>query len=493
MKTLFNDNQNLSSALFEHATQGIIISNVAGEIIIANPFAANLFGYTTEEMQGLSIDQLLPDKYRSIHPQLRNKFSENPKTRPMGHDLDLYAKKKNGDEFPIEIGLSSFLNEDQRYIISYCIDISERKKNQEKIKKLNERIQLAQNSGKVGVWDWDILNNILTWDHNMYALYGIEEKDFGGAYEAWQNGLHTDDKEPGDIEIKKALKGEKKFDTSFRVVWPDGSIHYIKAFAEIIRNEAGEPIRMTGVNWDITHEKLTLQQLEDSKEQLKSVNEELESFSYSVSHDLRAPLRSITGFAQILQEDYGQTLDEEGNRLLNIIVDNTNRMGNLIDGLLQFSRLGRKEILHSTINHQNLVSIIIEEEKHRNPNRKIEWKIETLPSTSGDSEMIRQVWENYIINAVKYTRKKEIAFIEIGSEIKENETIFFVKDNGAGFNMKYYDKLFAVFQRLHSKDEFEGTGVGLPNVQKIVSRHGGRVWAEGEEDKGATFYFSLNN
>jgi signal transduction histidine kinase len=222
--------------------------------------------------------------------------------------------------------------------------------------------------------------------------------------------------------------------------------------------------------------------------QLESVNKELESFSYSVSHDLRAPLRAIIGFTTILEEDYGGKLDKEALRLTNVIKSNTVRMGQLIDDLLAFSRIGRQEIKKFTVDMDTMVNDVIES---MDGVEKITWDIKPLPKVLANPGMIRQVWINLISNAVKYSRKTEKPKVEIGSFQKEQQMVFYVKDNGVGFDEQYKEKLFKVFQRLHSPADFEGTGIGLALVDKIVSRQGGTVWAEGKSNMGACFYFSL--
>jgi PAS domain S-box-containing protein len=248
---------------------------------------------------------------------------------------------------------------------------------------------------------------------------------------------------------------------------------------------------------DITQQKEAEQEIKQLNsdlnrniKQLELTNKELESFSYSVSHDLRAPLRAITGYAQIIQGEYQEKFDAELNRLFGIIQNNAKRMGALIDDLLAFSRLGRKGIAKVPIQFNELVQAVINDLP--NPDKKnIEFNIQPLPATDGDYNLLFQVFTNLISNAVKYSGKKEHAKVDIGVIEKEEEFIYYVKDNGVGFNMDYAHKLFGVFQRLHSNEEFEGTGVGLAIVQRIITKHGGQVWAESEVNKGATFYFSL--
>lgn len=233
------------------------------------------------------------------------------------------------------------------------------------------------------------------------------------------------------------------------------------------------------------------QKVRERTAELEIVNKELESFSYSVSHDLRAPLRSIHGYMNIFAEDYTHQLDDEAQRLMSIIMANAKKMGILIDDLLEFSRLGRKELSKSVRSMKEMAEGVFQELTRAQPERVVQFTITDLPPANVDHSTFRQVWMNLISNSLKYSLKAEHTIINIGFEEKEDSIVYFVKDHGAGFDMLYYDKLFGVFQRLHSHNEFEGTGVGLAIVHRIITKHGGRVWAEGEVNKGACFYFSL--
>jgi len=241
-----------------------------------------------------------------------------------------------------------------------------------------------------------------------------------------------------------------------------------------------------------SHQHLEAQVAQRTKA-LEGTNAELESFSYSVSHDLRAPLRAIHGFARILLEDHNAKLEPEAQRLLGVIDQNTRRMGQLIDDLLAFSRLGRTDLMTGPVDMKELTQVIADEVRRGDTARQgsLEITIAPLPPARGDRGLLRQVLSNLLQNAAKFTRERPSAHIEVGSLPDGGQTVYFVKDNGAGFDARYADKLFGVFQRLHSTEQFDGTGVGLAIVKRIVQRHGGRVWAEGAVDQGATFYFAL--
>lgn len=228
--------------------------------------------------------------------------------------------------------------------------------------------------------------------------------------------------------------------------------------------------------------------IKERTQELEIANKELESFTYSVSHDLRAPLRSVVGYSKIILEDYFEKLDKEGIRVLHVIINNAQKMGNLIDDLLAFSKIGKQNVTKVPLNMENITRKVIEEFEE-SASETIE--INEMIGAEGDRSMIKQVMTNLISNALKYSIKVEKPRIEIGSYVQGHSLVYYVKDNGAGFDMKYYDKLFGVFERLHSQEDFDGTGVGLALVHRIISKHEGTVWAEGEINKGATFYFSL--
>jgi PAS domain S-box-containing protein len=266
----------------------------------------------------------------------------------------------------------------------------------------------------------------------------------------------------------------------------------------LVRDEGGKPLYLVSISHDISERvaqesriKILNEDLGRQRSELEAANRELESFSYSVSHDLRSPLRAVDGFSLMLLEDYGDKLEPEGRRYLDTIRHASQRMSQLIDDLLAFSRLGRKSLMHSLVDMEALAGSAVQEALRAAGSVQPQVTIDPLPAARGDPSLLAQVWGNLVSNAVKYTGKTNAPLIHIGARTEDGEISYYVRDNGAGFDMQYAHKLFGVFQRLHGQDEFSGTGVGLAIVHRVVTRHGGRVWAEGTPGQGATFHFAL--
>jgi len=388
------------------------------------------------------------------------------------------------------------------HFVAAFIEITERKRAETQLRDANERLALATRAGGVGIWDWDIVRNHLVWDDQMFRLYGISNDTFDGAYEAWLRGLHPNARVAAESAMQAALRGEKEYDTEFQVVWPNGEVRTLKANGSVFRDASGNPVRMIGTNWDITESRRVAQELVQYRDhleerilertaELEAANQELEAFTYSVSHDLRSPLRHIDGFVEMVVSQYRDNLGADGIRYLDIISSSARQMGVLIDDLLRFSRTSRQEMHKAPLEMGKVLDEALAQVRENCADRNIELVVPPLPTVAGDANLLRQVWINLLENAVKYSRRRDPARIEILCTESGTETLFGVRDNGVGFDMKYAHKLFGVFQRLHRQDEFEGTGIGLVTVQRIVARHKGRIWAESSPGQGATFTFSL--
>jgi PAS domain S-box-containing protein len=342
----------------------------------------------------------------------------------------------------------------------------------------------------------DMSSSITYWNRGAQELYGWTPKQAIGkrSYELLRTVF------PASLEdIHADLLRTGRWEGELTHTKADGATIAVSSRWSLRRDEDGRPAAILETNNDISGQKRREEEIRGLNAELakwsaelQAANKELEAFAYSVSHDLRAPLRHMAGFAELLQKKASSVLDDKSQRYMSMILESAKRMGDLIDDLLAFSRMGRVEAQMTLVDLDQLVMEVVSEVRQGTEGREIAWRIDPLPTCYGDRSMLRIVLVNLISNAIKFTRQRARAEIEIGrAEGFENEAVVFVRDNGAGFDMKYIDKLFGVFQRLHHADAFEGTGIGLATVQRIIHRHGGKVRAEGAVDQGATFYFSI--
>jgi PAS domain S-box-containing protein len=482
--------------LLDSAGEGIIGVDLEGKCTFLNPAAAKMVGWESEELIGKRLHDLL----HHSHPD-GTKYQGSD--CPIGVTLKNASKrqvsdevfwKKDGSSFFVEYTSTPILEDSQ---VSGAVvvfrDITKEKSAQDAL--FQKGLLIEQSHDAIIVWDLE--HGILDWNAGSERLYGYSREHAIGkvGYELLQTRF--------PLPVDKFLEHLTKFGFwSGDVVQTtaDGREVFSSCRHQIIEVDGHRRVLQT--NRDITDRKRAEDELrrlnetlekrvEERTESLEAANKELEAFSYSVSHDLRAPLRAVDGFSRIMIEDYGNTLDDEGLRLLNVIRDSAQNMGRLIDDLLQFSRLSRKPLETGPLEIQDLAQDVYRELQSAQDALPAEFKIGEMPDSEGDRSLMRQVFINLFSNAIKYSRHADKIDVEVGGSSKNGENIYFVRDHGIGFDMKYADKLFGVFQRLHDAEQFEGTGVGLAIVHRVVTRHGGRVWAEAEPNKGATFYFSL--
>ena len=383
-------------------------------------------------------------------------------------------------------------------------DITERTKAETALRESGVRMRLATEATGVGLWEWNVVTNKIRWDAQMFRIYGIPPTRSGLVeYSTWSGAVLPEDLPEQERVLQDTVRRIGRSSREFRIHRADdGECRSIQAVETVRTDGQGRAEWVVGTNLDITERKRTEEEIRrlnaeleqrvvERTAQLEAANKELEAFSYSVSHDLRAPLRAVDGFSQAVLEDFGPQLPAEGQRYLQTIRGGAQRMGLLIDDLLAFSRLSRAPVNKQEVNTGELVRGVLADLSSMREGRKIDLRLGELPACLGDAALLKQVWINLISNALKYTQKRAAAVVEIGCERTAEGDVYFVRDNGTGFDMRYAGKLFGVFQRLHRAEEFEGTGVGLAIVQRVIHRHGGRVWAEAEEDRGATFHFTL--
>jgi PAS domain S-box-containing protein len=385
-------------------------------------------------------------------------------------------------------------------IIGVVADITDRKRAEAALRESEARFSAVANNMAQLAWITDETGWIVWYNKRWYDYTGTTFEEMQGW--GWQKVHHPDHVQRVVEKFRHAIQTGTFWEDTFPLRGKDGQYRWFLSRAIPIRDEQGKVVRWFGTNTDITELRETQQQLQDlttTLEQrvqertaaLESTNKELEAFSYSVSHDLRAPLRSIDGFSKILLEKYRSQVDETGRDYLQRVRNAAMRMGRLIDDMLNLSRIGRREMRRDTVNLSDLAAAVLTDLRGREPERQVLVEIQPEMLVNGDPGLLRIVMENLLGNAWKFTSKTEGARIEVGMRMQEGRRIYYVCDNGAGFDMSYADKLFSPFQRLHSEDEFPGTGIGLAVVQRIITRHGGHAWAEGAEGKGATIYFTL--
>lgn len=402
---------------------------------------------------------------------------------------------KNNERWVRSIGETEFVNGKCVKLYGSFQDIDKRKKTEEKLKASEEHYRMLIEQAADGIFLANAEGRYIDVNTAGCKIIGYTWEEITQLTIA--DIIATEEIPRMPVEFAKYANGAIAY-SEWIFKRKDGA----EFIGEIIGRQFADG-RLQGILRDITDRKETENKIKNLNteleekvasrtEQLRKTNEELEAFSYSVSHDLRAPLRAIIGFTSILEEDYSSKLDDEARRITGVIKNNTIKMGQLIDDLLAFSRMGRHEIVKAVVNTNRMVNEVKDDiEKKQSTQKNVGWIIHTLPSMKADINIIRQVWINLISNAVKYSGNKQEQVIEIGAYKQHDQTVFFVRDNGVGFDEQYKNKLFRVFQRLHAADEFEGTGVGLAIVEKIISKHGGAVWAEAALGKGACFYFTL--
>jgi PAS domain S-box-containing protein len=487
------------AALDEHSL--VSITDTAGVITYTNDKFCEISKY--------SWDELIGQNHRIVNSGYHSKsfFRELWETITSGQVWkgEVRNQTKDGSFYWVNTTIVPFVGADGKpfQFMAIRTDITQRKNAEEDLLLSKTRMDIATEAAKIGVWDWDIKSGKVTWDERMFEVFGQPTTPDGmTTYANWANLVLPEDLAKNETRLQRTIAACGRDQRQFRITRPsDGAIRVIHAAEVVVPGADGKAARMIGINRDITEQKDAEERiinlnddLESRATELQTINKELESFSYSVSHDLRAPLRAIGGFARMVLEDHSEQLNAEGQRMLGVVHGEARRMGHLIDDLLAFSRLGRQSIVPTKIDMGAMAQEVFNELAARAPERKLQLNLHTLPPANGSDVMIYQVWTNLISNALKFTRKREISEVEIGSQKdQDGVVVYYVNDNGSGFDMEYYEKLFVVFQRLHSQQEFIGTGVGLALVQRIVQRHGGRVWAESEVDQGATFFFTLAN
>ncbi len=516
-------------AILDGVLDSIITIDGNGIIVSLNPAVVKTFGYEAEELVGRNVKMLMPEPNRSSHDGHLARYHSTGMTKAIGVGRELEGLTKTGQVFPIELTITELSLDGQRLFVGLIRDISERVRSEaaraqqaaELARQGNELVSSQRELEEQKVMLRSVLDSVteglvaadergkfLLWNPAAEKIVGLSPagqslEDWMAHYSAYLPDTVTPfpkEKNP----LLRAVGGEASSAEIFvrhpgldRGAWIESNGAPLRDRAGVVRGgvialrditqRKTDEMEIRGLNEDLE------KRIAQRTAQLETANQELESFSYSVSHHLRAPLRHVSGFCRILVKDFGSELMPEARAHLQRIEGATIRMGLLVDGLLGYARLGRQSLRLRLTDLNALVAQMILMVEPEHEGREVEWRVGHLPKVECDPILIGQVWQNLLSNALKYSRGRTKAVIEIDSiQQRGAPVVIRVRDNGAGFDMNYAQKLFGVFQRLHTDSEFEGTGIGLATVQRIVQKHGGRVWAEAEPEHGATFYFTLS-
>lgn len=482
--------------LFNTSGDAITLTDANGKILLWNPASARLFGYSTEEAQRLTIiDLFMPDH----SGYFREKLKEGSQEKRSGtiikgahEEEEFYVKSKNGRPIPVTFSFSAQNTHSGGFCVLIIRDITERNRAKEAMRRKDAELTEAQRLAHIGSWYWDASTDATIGSDELLRIYGLDPAtQLMPAFREQEGRLYpAEDWQLVNAAVQQALETGAGYELDVRAI-RNGDAIWITTRGEVVRDADGHIVGLRGTVQDITDRKRAEEAIKEHALNLETANKELEHFSYTISHDLKAPLRAVDGYSRMLLKNHGGKFDDDIKRKFGAIRDNIKKMGQLIDDLLAFSRLGRQAMSLSVIDMNRLVQDVWNELGKMNPTRTMQLQNGILPQAFGDPSLVRQVLLNLLANAVKFINTGNTALIEIGGKTNGKENIYYVKDNGVGFDMEYYDKLFGVFQRLHLEDEFEGTGVGLAIVQRIIQRHGGRVWAESKVDEGSCFHFTL--
>ena len=476
--------------ILEHASQPFAVGYPDGRLGLHNHAFEQLTGYTTEELHTIDWStNLTPIEWREIEKQKLNEL--NRTGQPVIYEKEYI--RKDGSRVPIELLVNIVLdiNENPEYYYSFITDITERKQIETALKMGERSLAEAQHIAHIGSWEWNVKTGNINWSDELYSIYRVDPNTFKPTLSSFADYMCPNDEKYVNQHVDQLLSEGKSQNFDFRIVLDDGSIRVLNTLAEVAEfDKNGKPGIIVGINQDITERKEIELKLNENIKKLAQSNKELEQFAYITSHDLREPLRMITSFLQLLERRYHDQLDQDANEFIGFAVDGAKRLDAMTNDLLQYSKISsqKKEII--PVNFEHVLKHALENLKVQIEESNAIITHDPLPTINGDEQLKVQLFQNIIGNAIKY-RSEKPPKIHISATKEKNQYLFSIKDNGIGMSSKHLEKIFTIFQRLHTQEDYEGTGIGLAIAQKIVHQQGGQIWVESEPGKGSTFYFTI--
>jgi PAS domain S-box-containing protein len=476
--------EQLFRSAVEASPSGLVMVDSKGMIVLVNREVERLFGYAREELLGLPLEQLVPVPTRGAHPTFRDGFFANPQPRPMGAGRDLCGRHKDGHEVPVEIGLNPLETDDGLFVLASVVDITERKRAEVLLRKTEERFSFALQRTHTGGWDLDLR------DHSAYRtleydrIFGYDSLLPRWTYEMFLEHVIPEDRAEVDRLFQEATQAQSDWSFECRIRRADGEVRWIWAAGGHQRDHEGRAQRMAGIVQDITDRK-------QAEQELRRSNEELERFAYVASHDLQEPLRMVGSYVQLLAKRYKGQLDADADEFIGFALDGAIRMQRLIEDLLAFSRVGTRGGALVPTDTNAVLDRVLHTLKLRIEELGAAVTRDALPVVSADAGQLEHMFLNLIGNGLKFHGNAPPQ-VHVSAIPRDGQWVFSVRDNGIGIDPQYFDRIFVIFQRLHDRKQYPGTGIGLAICKKIVERHGGRIWVESMPGRGSTFHFTLS-
>ncbi len=487
-----------SRSIIEASPNGLVIVNRQGRIVRVNRAVEELFGYCREELIGEAIRMLFPDG-DELSPDCFEQGLASQAAAGGPSFRDCTGRAKDGSPLPLEVGLSPIETVRGTHVLASMIDLTERRRADEQMMLVSNRLLLATKAGGIGVWDYDVVNNVLVWDERMYKLYGISPARFSGAYEAWEQGLHPEDRERERDKLQRALRGEGEFNTEFRVVWPDdGSVHYVKANGTVLRDASGAAVRMIGTNWDITAQRRAGEELQVARDQAEAASRAKSDFLANMSHEIRTPMNGIIGMADLLR---ATPLRREQREYVDLISRSADSLLAIINDILDFSKIeaGKLGLDSVEFDVRETIGDTLHTLAYRAQGKGLELAYQVHQEVPeriiGDPGRLRQILINLVGNAIKFTERGEVV-VDVAMESATHDQVSLhvaVQDTGIGIAPEKQSSIFESFTQAESSTTrtYGGTGLGLAISRRLVQLMKGRIWVESEVGKGSIFHFTV--